>query len=51
VPFGWSPPEAERPAESVSDAERLMILQMLEQQKITIEEAEQLMAALEGKGL
>jgi hypothetical protein len=32
----------------VSDEERLMILQLLEQGKITPKEAEQLLAALEG---
>ena len=49
-------PEApERPvtprSEPVSDEERLMILQMLEQGKVTPEEAEQLLAALEGKSV
>jgi hypothetical protein len=41
-----NPPEAKEP---VSDEERLMILRMLEQKKITLEEAENLLAALEGK--
>ncbi len=36
-------------SEPVSDEERMMILQMLEQGKVTPEEAEQLLAALEGK--
>ena len=36
-------------AEPVSEEERLMILNMLEQKKISLEEAEQLLAALEGK--
>lgn len=46
--FSWSstpPPQREPP----SDEERLMILQMLEQGKITPEEAEQLLSALEGR--
>lgn len=47
-PVAWSPvPKV--PVEPVSEEERLMILQMLEQGKITTEEAEQLLAALEGK--
>jgi hypothetical protein len=33
----------------VSEDERLMILRMLEQKKITMEEAEELLSALEGK--
>lgn len=45
----WTPPEPEPAQEPVSDAERLMILEMLEQSKITMDEAEQLLAALEGK--
>ena len=36
-------------SEPVSDEERLMILQLLEQGKVTTDEAEQLLAALEGK--
>jgi hypothetical protein len=44
----WSAPQA-APVEPVSDEERLMILKMLEQKKITPEEAEQLLASLEGK--
>lgn len=49
--FEWSPPQSETPQEPVSDEERLMILEMLEQGKISTEEAEQLLAALESKGL
>lgn len=56
-PFEWGPPTPPHPpqppatpSEPVSEEERMMILQMLEQQKISIEEAEQLLAALEGKG-
>ncbi|HEX9617175.1 MAG TPA: hypothetical protein VGA03_07135 [Anaerolineales bacterium] len=48
-PFEWKPPQAETPREPVTDEERMMILQMLEQKKITTEEAEQLLAALEGR--
>ena len=42
-----APPKA--PFEPVSEEERLMILQLLENGKITTDEAEQLLAALEGK--
>lgn len=48
-PSQWAPPKPEAPAEPVTDEERLMILEMVAQKKITIEEAEQLLAALEGK--
>jgi hypothetical protein len=44
------PTAPEAAGEPVSDDERLLILRMLEQKKITAEEAEQLLAALEGKG-
>ncbi len=37
-------------SEPVSEQERLFILRMLEQKKITVEEAEKLLAALEGEG-
>lgn len=37
------------PAEPVSEEERLMILRMLEQKKISLDEANQLLSALEGK--
>jgi hypothetical protein len=40
-----------RVSEPVSDEERLMILQLLEQGKVNPEEAEQLLAALEGKSV
>lgn len=43
------PPPPPPPENLVSDEERLMILRMLEQKKISLEEAEQLLAALEGK--
>ncbi len=43
-----TPPRARRsPAEPVSEQERLMILQMVKDNKISIEEAERLLAALE----
>jgi hypothetical protein len=38
------------PADPVSDEERMLILRMLEQGKISVADAEQLLAALEGKG-
>ncbi len=41
--------QAEGAAEIVSDDERLLILKMLEEKKISAEEAEQLLAALEGR--
>lgn len=37
------------PSEPVSDAERLAILRMLQEKKITLQDAEKLLAALEGK--
>jgi hypothetical protein len=52
--FEWHPTPTQETAEpvgeSVSDDERLMILRMLEQKKITPEEAEKLLTALEGVG-
>lgn len=48
-PSDWSVAQTPTADQAVTDEERLMVLQMLEQQKITIEEAEQLLAALEGK--
>jgi hypothetical protein len=47
--FDWPPPPPAPapPKAPVSDEERLMILRMLEQKKITLEEAEQLLATLE----
>ncbi len=46
--FEWrSQPQTEQAP--VTDEERLTILRMLEQKKITVEEAERLLAALEGK--
>jgi hypothetical protein len=43
---GETPPETSAP---ISDNERLTILKMLQEKKITVEEAEKLLAALEGK--
>jgi predicted Holliday junction resolvase-like endonuclease len=46
----WAAPfPAEPESEPVSDNERLAILQMLEQKKITVEQAEELLSALEGE--
>jgi len=48
----WDLTPGESPAEPgapVSDDERLTILKMLQEKKISVEEAEQLLAALEGK--
>ncbi len=42
--------EPVEPNAPVSDDERLTILKMLQEKKITLEEAEKLLAALEGKG-
>jgi hypothetical protein len=52
VLFGWDPaPRAPQPAgETVSDEERMTILRMLQEKKITSEEADKLLAALEGNG-
>ena len=45
-----TPPTSAAPAqEPVSEEERLMILRMLEQKKISMEEADRLLSALEGK--
>lgn len=44
-----APPAPPPPAAQVSEEERLMILRMLEQKKISLEEADQLLSALEGK--
>ena len=43
------PPAPPQPAEQVSEEERLMILRMLEQKKISLDEADRLLSALEGK--
>jgi hypothetical protein len=47
--FQWSSGGQEPAGDPVSDSERLMILKMLEEKKISLLEAEQLLAALEGK--
>ena len=45
----WSPPQSPPPpAEPVSDAERMAILQMVQDKKITADQAAQLLSALEG---
>lgn len=44
----WPAPDSTPQAEPVSEQERLMILRMLEEKKISLEEADQLLAALEG---
>jgi hypothetical protein len=45
----WSPPQAGAGIEQPSDEERMIILRMLEEKKISVEEAETLLAALEGR--
>jgi hypothetical protein len=50
--FQWpaSPTQTQPPEkEAVTEEERLMILRMLEQKKITLEEADKLLEALEGR--
>ncbi len=47
--FEWPGAKPEVGSEPVTDEERLLILKMLEQKKITPEEADQLLSALEGK--
>ncbi len=61
--FGFSVPETPRPPvpprppvaptmdDKVSDDERLTVLRMLQEKKISLEQAEKLLAALEGKDL
>ncbi len=55
--FGFTEPQFPQPPQPpqpsvppVSEEERLVILKMLEQKQITLEQAEQLLAALEGNG-
>jgi hypothetical protein len=50
--FNWPTPPIPPapPSDPVSDDERMVILRMLEQKKISPEQAEQLLSALEGKG-
>jgi hypothetical protein len=49
----WSvnvnPGNSQKPSEPISEQERLMILQMLEEGKISVAEAQKLLAALEGR--
>ncbi len=47
--FSWPAASPEQPAEPVNPEEQILILKMLEEKKITPEEAEKLLAALEGK--
>lgn len=47
IPTPPAPPAP--PGEPVSEDERMLILQMLQEKKITLEEAESLLSALEGK--
>lgn len=49
INFSARPGAAPTPVETTTDEERLMILRMLEQKKISLEEAERLLAALEGE--
>lgn len=46
-----APASPSQPADPVSEQERMMILQMLQDKKINVEQAEKLLSALEGKGL
>lgn len=50
IEFGWGappPPAPPKPSEPISEQERLLILKMVQEGKITIEEAERLLAALD----
>jgi len=49
--FTFSTPPPPKPIDPVSEQERLMILQMLQEKKINVEQAEKLLSALEGKGV
>jgi membrane protein involved in colicin uptake len=53
VRWSWSAPQPPKPpkppAEPVSDAERMAILKMVADKKITADEASRLLAALEGE--
>lgn len=48
--FTITPPPIPTSADPVSEEERLMILQMLQEKKINVEQAEKLLSALEGRG-
>ena len=43
------PPVRSKPQEPVSEEERMMILQMLQDQKISVDQAEELLSALDGR--
>ncbi len=45
-----TPPPPPKPVDPVSEEERMMILQMLQEKKISVEQAEKLLAALDGRG-
>lgn len=45
----YGAPSAPPPAPKVTEQERLMVLKMLQENKITVEQAEKLLAALEGR--
>lgn len=47
--FEWAKPQPTPEKSTVSDEERLLILRMLEQKKISLEEAEELLSALENR--
>jgi hypothetical protein len=49
IPGAPPPPPSPKPAQRVTEQERLMVLQMLQEKKITVEQAEKLLAALEGR--
>jgi hypothetical protein len=46
--FGFDPLNTAEAKQPVSDEERMVILKMLQEKKITSEEAEKLLSALEG---
>lgn len=48
--FSIPVPPPPKPVDPVSEEERLMILQMLQEKKISVDQAEKLLSALEGKG-
>jgi len=45
-----TPPSPPKPIDPVSEEERMLILQMLQDRKISVDQAEKLLTALEGKG-
>lgn len=47
--FDWSSPKPEPVSDPVSEQERMMILKMLEEKKISLDQAEKLLSALEGE--